>query len=161
MFVTTKRPVCFLALPITRCLGDDGLFRKDRRDFYQSLIAALQASNCSVVSPALNEDWGRIKLPVEEFTQFDVDSIRMADVLLVATDDVNRDISLEIGLAIGAKILVVLLVPEGTRTTFMIQGLRSLRNILIFEYADENHAAETLSRIDFPDLLSQRMRQHG
>ncbi|MEQ9411559.1 MAG: hypothetical protein RIK87_27845 [Fuerstiella sp.] len=137
----------FLSLPITVNLGDDGIFRDDRREFYAGMIRAMEAHQIEVVSAVLNEDWGRVQLPVEEFTRFDVDEILAADLLVVVSSEgLSRDIYLEIGIAVGKGVPVFVFVPQNTRQTYMLQGLRTMNLVRVLDYTDEQQAVSVLDQ---------------
>lgn len=132
----------FFSLPFTANLDSNGLFKKDRKDFYGRIISYLQEKH-EVFSAPTNEDWGGIKLDTVDFTQYDIESIENSDCMVVVSSErVSRDIYLEIGIALGLKKMVYMLVPEETPLTYMILGSVSLGKIKLVRYKNESEVLE-------------------
>jgi hypothetical protein len=131
----------FLSLPLTVNFDDNHVFREDRRLFYSACLDAIWSAGYEVKSPVINEDWGHIQLSVEEFVKYDHDAIVESDLLIVVSSErLSRDIYLEIGLAVGREIPVIVFVLSGTRRTFMLQGLQHDDKIRVVEYSTEAEA---------------------
>lgn len=125
----------FLSLPITSNLNKQGVFRETERLFFQGLLDVFSESGIGVFSAVVNEDWGKRKLSVPEFTEYDVASIFRADALVVVTRDrLTRDIMLEIGFAAGQQKLVIVALPEDAWTTHILDGLVDLGIIQILRF---------------------------
>lgn len=147
----------FMALPITRNLGEDGLFKPDRKRFYMRAIEALRRKGWAVLCPCINEDWGRIKLAPEAFTEFDVESIQRSDCLVaVSSEGLSRDMYLEIGIACGLGKPVAVVVQKDASPTFvkdksvtyMLLGLESLRSVRIVYYSGESDLEDVISALE-------------
>ena len=135
----------FLSLPLTVNFTEDRVFKADRKEFYSSVISAITSCGYEVVSAVLNENWGRIVLPVKEFTRFDHDEIvSSAALIVVSSEGLSRDIYLEIGIAVGRGIPVFIFVSTETRQTYMLQGLHQLCKVQVDCYANELHAPELI-----------------
>ena len=137
----------FLSLPITSNLDENGVFREPERLFFQDILDILAENNVKVLSAVINEDWGRRKLSVLAFTEYDVASIALADALVVVTRDrLTRDIMLEVGIAIGQRKSVIVVLPQEAWTTHMLDGLADLGTIHFLRYLRDQSDGRKVGR---------------
>jgi nucleoside 2-deoxyribosyltransferase len=139
----------FLAIPVTDSLSSNGEFRTERRLFFSAFITVLHECGVEVMSAATHESWGRVKLTPREFTAYDVESLLKADALIVVTNErLNRDMYLELGLAVARGIPVILIIAASTRLTYMALGMEELGMIEVHRYDAD---------ADAPNLLRDAM----
>jgi nucleoside 2-deoxyribosyltransferase len=141
-----------MAMPITEFLTETG-FRADKRRFFELVHAALGMTGLRVESAAVNEAYGEINLEPREYTKYDIEEIRSADCLIVATtSNMSPDIYLEVGLALGAGKPVGMAIPQRGGMTGMMRGLIELGHIERREFTRDDQlpvVAATLAQ----DLL--------
>ena len=138
----------FLSLPITSNLDDAGVFKEEERAFYAGVLETFAQRGIVVHSAILNEDWGRRKLPVRAFTEYDVRAIANSDALVVVTRErLTRDIMLEIGLAVGDHKWVVLALPRETWATHMLEGMAELDLVKILRFDAAVDDGRTVARM--------------
>jgi hypothetical protein len=144
----------FVAMPVSDNLASDGRFRPERRRFFESLVDALEDLGWDVSSAGTNENWGAVKLTPVEFTRYDIEAIAAADCLVIVTNErLNRDMYLELGLAVARQIPVVVLIPASTKLTYMGLGLEQLGLLAVHRYDSEAEAPAIL-RAAVADLAS-------
>lgn len=145
----------FLSIPVSDSLAGDGTFRPERREFYENVIIGLKALQLDVECAALNEDWGRIKLPPVQFTNFDVKAIERSDLLVLVTSErLTRDMYLEIGMATALKLPVFLFIPASTHLTFMMEGLKEIGKVEVVRYDAESEVPKLIQDTLCRDLTS-------
>jgi len=145
-------------MPISDNLASDGTFRPEKRKFYQGVIDSIASLGLEVESAALNEDWGRIKLPPIEFTAYDVEAIERSDILIVVTSErLTRDMYLEVGWALALEQPVLFFIAASTNVTFMIEGLRELDRVTVVRYDAEADVTHLIQDSLYP-LITSRER---
>lgn len=131
----------FLAHPVSDFQSSDGSYRPEKEQFLSAVIEAIQHLGIEVHCAATNEDYGRIKLEPEEFTRYDVDSIRNSELfLLVTSERVTRDMYLELGIAYAKSIPIFLFVPASAyrrHVTYMLLGFEAAGEISITSFDSE------------------------
>gem|GEM_PF-5891423 len=139
----------FVSIPITKNIDKStGEFRPDRKNFYSKIIDYLQSKGYTIYSAGTNENWGKVKLSVEEFTDYDIKSISNCDILLVvSSENLSRDIYLEIGLAVGQNKKVRIIAKIDSNITYMLEGLKISEMIELYEYENENDAMKILENL--------------
>ena len=146
---STFRKKIFLSMPVSDNLASDGTFRPARKVFYESIIETLENLGLEVACAALNEDWGKIKLPPVEFTDYDLRAIMQSELLVLVTSErLTRDMYLEIGMAIAVNLPIFLFIPASTHVTFMLEGLTELKKVKIKRYDAE---------ADVPNLIQNSL----
>jgi len=137
-------------MPISDNLASDGTFRPEKRRFYESVIDSFASLGLKVESAALNENWGKIKLPPVKFTAYDIEAIERSDILAVVTSErLTRDMYLEVGWALALRQPVLFFIAASTNVTFMIEGLRELDRVTVVRYDAE---------ADVPQLVKDALR---
>ncbi len=146
-------PKLFLGHPVTDFQGSDGSYRPEKKAVLEKIITALVEMKYDVTCAALNEEYGRIKLDPEEFTRYDIESIKNCDLFILYTSErLTSDMYLEIGIAYGYDKSIMLVVPPSAYRrylTFMILGLEKLGKIQIIVYESEN---------EIPTLLAEKLK---
>lgn len=128
-------------MPVTDNLDSAGRFRPERKEFFKAFADELALAGFEVLSAGTNEDWGNIKLATAEFTKYDVDSLMVADLLVVVTNErLNRDIYLELGIALGRQLPVIVVMAASTKLTFMGLGLEELGTIEVRRFDSDQEA---------------------
>ena len=156
---TTKQRV-FLSMPISDNLAADGMFRPEKRAFYENVINAIKDLQFEVECAALNEDWGRIKLPTVQFTEYDVEAINRSDFLILVTSErLTRDMYLEIGIAIGLNLPVFLFIPASAHLTFMMEGLEEMAKVKVVKYDAESEVPRLIQEIVHYNVESSEHKQ--
>ena len=136
-------------MPISDNLARNGTFRPEKRAFYGQVIRSLEGLGLHVECAALNEDWGRTKLPPVQFTDYDLAAIQRSDLLVLVTcERLTRDMYLEMGLMLSRNKPVVLFIPASAHVTFMVQGLEQMAKIKIVTYDAE---------ADVPNLIDETL----
>jgi nucleoside 2-deoxyribosyltransferase len=137
----------FLAMPVSDNLASNGAFRPERRAFFERFVHVLTERDIQVASAGTNEDWGAIKLSPRQFTHYDIESIGAADLLVVVTNErLNRDMYLEVGLAVARQLPVIFVIPASTKLTYMALGMEELGAIRVYRYESDAEAVDALRR---------------
>lgn len=143
----------FVAMPVSDNLDSRGEFRPERKAFFSAMVDVLVAQGIDVMSAGTNEQWGKVKLEPVQFTEYDVQSLMAVDLLVVVTNErLNRDMYLEIGIAVARGIPIILIAPASTKHTFMGLGLVELGLLLEFRFDAEQEAPEMLKKALNPQV---------
>jgi predicted kinase len=135
----------FLSIPVSENFNSSGTFRPERRAFYEGIFSVLRGLDIDIECAALNEDWGAIKLKTVEFTSYDLDAIDRSDGLMVVSNTrLSSDIYLEIGYAAAHLKPILLVVPWGTRITYMLEGMAELGTLTVIRFDAEVEAVDLL-----------------
>lgn len=138
----------FLSIPISENLKSDGVFRPERRIYYETIIGSIIAKGLDVACAALNEEWGALKLPRNSWASWDLEAIDNSDALLVlSTTRISSDIYLEVGLAVSSGKRVDLVLPWEVKGTYMLQGLAELGHLAIHHFDSEEESFELVGGI--------------
>jgi nucleoside 2-deoxyribosyltransferase len=140
--------IAFCAMPVTDNLDSYGYFRPERRAFFSELVAVIENAGYEVLSAGTNERWGEVKLMPVEFTEFDVEAILRADLFVMVTNErLNRDMYLELGVAVARGIPIVALMAASTKLTYMGMGLTELNRMKVARYDSDAEAPELLAKL--------------
>jgi hypothetical protein len=145
----------FLAHPVTDYQASDGKYRPEKKEILVNIIKTLTDMDINVKCAAINENYGEIKLEPEQFTEYDIESIKACDRFILFTSErLTSDMYLEIGIAHGCNKNILLIVPASAYRrylTFMILGLEKLGMIKVISYDSER---------DIPTLLNNEIRRN-
>lgn len=140
--------IAFCAMPVTDNLDSYGYFRPERRAFFSALVDVIEDAGYEVLSAGTNERWGEVKLMPVEFTEFDVEAILRADVFVMVTNErLNRDMYLELGVAVARGIPIVAVMAASTKLTYMGMGLTELNRMRVERFDADAEAPEMLAKL--------------
>jgi len=92
----------FLGHPVTDFQGRDGIYRPEKKEVLERIISELKRLKYEVMCAAINEEYGKTKLEPEQFTKYDIESIKNCDQFILYTSErLTNDMYLEIGIAYG------------------------------------------------------------
>lgn len=150
----------FLSIPVSENFNSSGTFRPERRAFYESAFGALRGLCVDIECAALNEEWGAVKLKTVEFTRYDLEAIDRSDGLMVISNTrLSSDIYLEIGYAAAQMKPILMVLPWGTRLTYMLEGLAELGKLNVIRFDSEVEVVALLNGAG-KDWLTQIGRSH-
>lgn len=139
-------PSVFVSIPVSENFTSTGIFRPERRAFYEQSFEAISRHGIMLESAAINEKWGAVKLKTQEFTEYDLQAISRCDGLMVLTNTrMGSDIFLEIGYAAAQGKPVLVIAPWGTRLTYMLQGMEALGHLEAVYFDTEGDVVSLLA----------------